>query len=75
MTDIVLQCPAMTRDGVLNVRIPEDVKDAVRRAGEDDHGRSMSGMVVRILSEWCIEKGYLAPPSAPTAPAKRGKGR
>ena len=44
---------------MLNIRLPADVKEAVRRAGDDDHGRSLSGMVVRILTEWCTEKGYL----------------
>ncbi len=60
MTDVVLQSTSMKRDAVLNIRVPKDVKEAVRRAGDDDHGRSISGMVVRILREWCAEKGYLA---------------
>jgi hypothetical protein len=51
----------MQRDSVLAVRIPAEIKEAVRRAGDDDHGRSMSGMVVRILEEWVIERGYLTP--------------
>jgi hypothetical protein len=63
----------MKRDAVLNVRVPDEVKNAVRRAGEDDHGRSLSGMVVRILREWCAEKGYLEPEQTSTAPKRRGK--
>lgn len=59
MTHIALQSTSMKRDAVLNIRLPDDVKEAVRRAGEDDHGRSVSGMVVRILTEWCVKKGYL----------------
>jgi hypothetical protein len=51
----------MDRDSVLNIRLPTDVKDAARRAAEDD-GRSLSGMVTRIMSEWLSEKGYLNVP-------------
>jgi hypothetical protein len=63
----------MERDATLVVRLPADVKEAVRRAGEDDHGRSLSGMVVRILREWCVEKGYLTADSNSEAPKRRGK--
>jgi hypothetical protein len=49
----------MKRDAMLIVRLPDDVKLAAKRAAEDDHGRSLSGMVVRILEEWLIERGYL----------------
>ncbi len=52
---------SMERDSVLAVRIPAKIKEAVRRAGDADHGRSLSGMVVRILEEWVIERGYLKP--------------
>jgi len=51
----------MDRDSVLNIRLPTDVKDAARRAADDD-GRSLSGMVTRIMSEWLSEKGYLNVP-------------
>ncbi len=51
----------MDRDTVLNLRVPSEVKEAIRRAAEDDHGRSMSGMTVRILREWLAERGYLTP--------------
>jgi len=62
----------MRRDAVLNIRLPADVKEAVRKAGEDDHGRSLSGMVVRILTEWCTEKGYLpAEPQRKRGPPRR----
>ena len=63
----------MERDAILAVRIPAEVKEAVRRAGEADHGRSLSGMVVRILREWCVEKGYLPAEAATEAPKRRGK--
>ena len=55
----------MERDAVLNVRIPKDVKEAVRRAGEADDGRSISGMAVKILRLWCIGAGYLKPTAEP----------
>lgn len=44
---------------MLNVRLPEEIKEALRRAAEDDHGRSLSGMVVRVLGEWLDANGYL----------------
>ena len=44
---------------MLVVRIPGGVKDALRNAAEDDHDRTMSGMVVRILREWLTEHEYL----------------
>lgn len=50
---------SLERDEVLVVRIPEAVKTAVKEAAVDDHGRSMSGMVVRILREWLTEHDYL----------------
>lgn len=49
----------MERDSMLNVRLPEEIKEALRRAAEDDHGRSLSGMVVRVLGEWLDTNGYL----------------
>jgi len=62
----------MKRDAVLNIRLPNDVKEAVRRAGDEDHGRSLSGMVVRILTEWCAEKGYLqTEPKRERGPSRR----
>jgi hypothetical protein len=48
----------MERDSMLNIRLPTDVKDAARRAAEED-GRSLSGMVTRILADWLSERGYL----------------
>jgi len=48
----------MERDAVLNVRLPAELKEALRRAASDDHGRSISGMVARILGEWLEGHGY-----------------
>jgi hypothetical protein len=59
------------RDEVLVVRVPGPVKAALRKAAEDDHGRTMSGMVVRILREWLLDRSYL--PQA-TAPKREKKG-
>lgn len=71
MTPFVLHKEAMKRDAVLNLRLPADVKEAVRKAAEDDFGRSSSSMVVRILREWLAQKGYLA--KADEAPKARRK--
>jgi hypothetical protein len=50
----------MDRDEVLNLRVPADLKEALRRAADDDHGRSMSAMAVRILREWLTAGGYIS---------------
>ena len=72
MNDKCMTISSMERDAILAVRIPAEVKEAVRRAGEADHGRSLSGMVVRILTEWCTEKGYLqAEPKRERGPSRR----
>ena len=57
----------MKRDVMLNVRVPHEVKNALAKAANDDHGRSMSGMVVRVLSEWLAEREYLKLKPAPDA--------
>lgn len=49
----------MKRDSMLNIRLPAEVKAALQLAADADHGRSLSGMTVRILSEWLRENGYL----------------
>lgn len=59
----------MDRDETLIVRLPSAIKEGVRKAAEADHGRSMSGMVVRILSEWLTKNGHLRAES----PKKKGK--
>ena len=62
---------SMERDAALNVRLPAEVKTALRRAAEDDHGRSLSGMVVRICQEWLAEAGYLKSPTRSGATSSR----
>jgi hypothetical protein len=41
------------------VRVPGDMKAALKRAAEADE-RSMSSMVVRIMREWLTEAGYFS---------------
>jgi hypothetical protein len=62
----------MERDETIVVRLPAAVKAAVKQAANDDHGRSMSAMVVRILTEWLTEHEYL---SAVLASAGKRKGK
>jgi len=59
----------MTLDAMLVVRFPQDVKDALQRAAEND-SRSMSSMCLIIISEGLQARGYLPKPGQ----AKR-KGR
>lgn len=40
------------------IRLPPDLKDALRRAADDD-GRSINNMAVHILTKWLREVGYL----------------
>lgn len=61
----------MKRDATLVLRLPVEVKTALQEAADADAGRSMSGMAVKILSEWLTEHDHLAEPSKPASP-KRG---
>lgn len=73
---------SMRRDAMLNIRLPLEVKNALHRAAEADHGRSASSMAVRIFREWLSSRGFLpeleASPPEPektrTSPAS-SKGR
>ena len=49
----------MKRDEVLNIRVPSEVKEALRKAAEADD-RSLSTMAVRILREWLESHGFLS---------------
>jgi len=64
----------MQRDDVLNLRVPRDLKSALKRAAERDE-RSMSMMVVRILREWLTTKGLYASPEATPGPAGQRRPR
>lgn len=48
----------MTKDEVLNLRVPADVKAALKRAAEADD-RSVSSMVLRIVREWLVAHSVL----------------
>jgi hypothetical protein len=73
MTRDVLHLTDMERDAVLNLRVPADVKEALRRAAEADHGRSISGMAVRVFREWLGAHGYLALDAAENGSPRRRK--
>jgi len=60
----------MDRDSVMNIRLPTPIKEATRRAAQED-GRSLSGMVTRIMREWLSERGYLDAPEVRST--KKGK--
>jgi hypothetical protein len=59
----------MERDAVLNMRIPERVKEALKVAADEDR-RSVSAMVVVILEEWLLNNAYLK-----TSPKKARTGK
>jgi hypothetical protein len=63
----------MERDDVLNMRIPADLKAALRRAAEDER-RSMSAQVDFILSAWLAERGYLKRPRHGAGPGRVRRG-
>jgi hypothetical protein len=48
----------MPKTTPLGVRLEQDVRDALTKAASDD-GRSVSGLIGKILSDWLKEKGYL----------------
>ena len=49
----------MARTLPTSMRLDPEIKAALERAAKDD-GRSVSGLVERILRGWLVEKGYLA---------------
>ena len=55
---MVVHSQVMKRDEVLNVRVPTEIKDALKRAADADD-RSVSTMTVRILREWLSANGYM----------------
>ena len=48
----------MVKDDVLNLRVPGDVKQALKRAAEADE-RSVSGLALKILREWLARNALL----------------
>jgi hypothetical protein len=47
----------MDRSKPLGFRIRDDIKAALERAAGDD-SRSMSSLIVKVLTDWLIEHGY-----------------
>ena len=47
---------------VVFLRFSQETKDALKRAAEDDFGRSSAAMAEKILIEWLREHGYLPKP-------------
>lgn len=48
----------MAKTAALGFRIPQEVKDALSQAAEDDE-RSVSSLVTLIVRDWLKERGYL----------------
>jgi uncharacterized protein (DUF1778 family) len=59
----------MTKDEVLNLRVPTEVKSALRRAAAEDE-RSASSMALKVIKHWLVANDYLAPPKASPAPRR-----
>ncbi len=55
----------------LGIRLSEDLKNALERAAAADD-RTVSGLVVHILKQWCAEQGHLPIPKR-LVPARSGK--
>ena len=64
----------MLLDEVLNLRVPSDLKVALKKAAEHDD-RSMSVMATRILREWLTEYGFLSVNGATTQRRRPGSAR
>ena len=60
----------MQRDGTILIRLPQPMKDTLRQIAEDD-GRSMSGLVVKILSDWLRANGYIDTTGKPVSKPRR----
>ena len=60
----------MTLDATLVVRFPQDVKDALQLAA-DEESRSMSSMCLIIIREALQERGYLEKPKKPVRSQRR----
>jgi len=51
----------MVKTNSLGIRVPPEMKAALERAARND-GRTLSSLVVLILRDWLIERGYLQKP-------------
>ena len=48
----------MVKDDVLNLRVPTEVKAALKRAAEADD-RSASSMALKVIKNWLVSNRYL----------------
>ena len=48
----------MKQDTLMAFRLPTTTRDAIQRAAQDEQ-RSASNLVLRVVSEWLVEHGYL----------------
>jgi hypothetical protein len=50
----------MAKDEVLNLRVPSDVKAALKHVAEADD-RSVSSLALKIIREWLADRGAPTP--------------
>ena len=50
------------QNAMMVIRIPAHLKQGIQRAAQEN-GRTLSGMVVRILDVWAAENGYAKKPT------------
>jgi predicted HicB family RNase H-like nuclease len=62
--------PREPRDAVLNVRVPEAVKEALGRVA-DEQQRSVSSLTVIALTDWLTERGHLKPSKSSTSSRRK----
>lgn len=62
--------PMEQREAVLIMRLPRSVKAALKRAAEDDH-RSMSALMLKLVSDHLAANGYLTPDPKPRRSGRR----
>jgi hypothetical protein len=53
----------------INLRIPPELKEAAEQAAADDH-RSLTSLIVKLLSDHCKATGYLP---VERGPPRKGK--
>lgn len=47
------------RTAALGFRVAQDLKDGLEKAAAED-SRSVSSLIIKILTDWLRERGYLA---------------
>ena len=48
----------MKRDTLMAFRLPAEIREAIRRAAANEQ-RSGSNLVLRVVTEWLEERGYI----------------